>query len=46
LTPELVEYYGGRASDVYLERAAVTLAGEGLDPVVQMEFFPDRDGLL
>jgi nicotinate phosphoribosyltransferase len=46
LTPELVEYYGGRASDVYLERAAVTLAGEGLDPVVQMEFFPDRDGLI
>jgi nicotinate phosphoribosyltransferase len=46
LTPELVEYYLGRASDVYLERAAVTLAGEGLDPVVQMEFFPDRDGLI
>jgi nicotinate phosphoribosyltransferase len=46
LTPELVEYYGGRASDVYLERAALTLAGEGLDPVVQMEFFPDRDGLI
>jgi nicotinate phosphoribosyltransferase len=46
LTPELVEYYGGRAADVYLERAAKTLAGEGLDPVVQMEFFPDRDGVL
>jgi nicotinate phosphoribosyltransferase len=46
LTPELVEYYVGRASDVYLERAAVTLAGEDLDPVVQMEFFPDRDGLI
>jgi nicotinate phosphoribosyltransferase len=46
LTPELVEYYGGRASDVYLERAAVTLAGEGLDPVVQMEFFPDREGVI
>jgi nicotinate phosphoribosyltransferase len=46
LTPELVEYYGGRASDVYLERAAITLAGEGLDPVVQMEFFPDRDGVI
>jgi nicotinate phosphoribosyltransferase len=46
VTPELVEYYGGRASDVYLERAAITLAGEGLDPVVQMEFFPDRDGVI
>ena len=46
MTPELVEYYGGRAADVYLERAAKTLAGEGLDPVVQMEFFGDRDGLL
>jgi nicotinate phosphoribosyltransferase len=46
LTPELVEYYGGKASDVYLDRAARTLAGVGLDPVVQMEFFPDRDGLI
>lgn len=46
MTPELVEYYGGRASDVYLERAALTLAGEGLDPVVQMEFFPDRAGVI
>ena len=46
MTPELVEYYGGRAADVYLERAAKTLSGEGLDPVVQMEFFPDRDGVL
>ncbi len=46
MTPELVEYYGGRASDVYLDRAATTLAGEGLDPVVQMEFFPDRDGVI
>jgi nicotinate phosphoribosyltransferase len=46
LTPELVEYYGGDAADVYLDRAARTLAAAGLDPVVQMEFFPDRDGLL
>jgi nicotinate phosphoribosyltransferase len=46
LTPELVEYYGGPAADVYLERAAKTLAGEGLDPVVQAEFFPDREGVL
>ena len=46
MTPELVEYYGGPAADVYLERAAKTLAGEGLDPVVQAEFFPDREGVL
>ena len=46
MTPELVAYYGGRASDVYLERAALTLAGEGLDPIVQMEFFPDRAGVV
>ncbi len=43
---ELVEYYGGAASDVYLQRAAQTLRGAGLDPVVQMEFFPDRDGVV
>jgi len=46
LTPELVEYYGGDAADVYLDRAARTLAGAGLDPVVQMEFFADRDGVI
>ena len=46
LTPELVEYYGGDAADVYLDRAARTLASVGLDPVVQMEFFPDRDGVI
>ena len=46
MTPELVEYYGGDAADVYLDRAARTLASVGLDPVVQMEFFPDRDGVI
>ena len=46
MTPDLVEYYGGKASDVYLERAARTLSGVGLDPVVQMEFFPDREGVI
>jgi len=43
---ELVEYFGGPAADVYLQRAADTLAGEGLDPIVQMEFFSDRDAVL
>ena len=46
MTPELVEYYGGEAADVYLDRAARTLAAAGLDPVVSMEFFGDRDGVL
>ena len=46
MEPDLVEYYRSTASDVYLDRAARTLAGAGLDPVVQMEFFPDRDGVL
>ncbi|MDQ6691272.1 MAG: nicotinate phosphoribosyltransferase [Candidatus Dormibacteraeota bacterium] len=46
MKPELVEYYGGAASDVYLQRAASTLKAEGLDPVVQMEFFPDRAGVI
>lgn len=43
--PDLA-YYGGDAADVYLERAARTLAGAGLDPVVGMDFFPDRSGVL
>ena len=46
MTPELVEYFGGDAADVYLDRAARTLRGSGLDPVVAMEFFPDRDGVI
>lgn len=46
MKPELVDYYGADAADVYLQRAAATLAGAGLDPVVQMEFFPDRDGVI
>src|SRR5579872_7007325 len=41
-----LDYYGGEAADVYLDRAARTLAGAGLDPVVGMDFFPDRDGVL
>ena len=46
MKPELVDYYGGKAADVYLQRAARTLESAGLDPVVQMEFFPDRDGVI
>jgi nicotinate phosphoribosyltransferase len=43
---DLLEYYGGPASDVYFQRAADTLAGEALDPVVTMELFSDREGVL
>ena len=46
MKPELFGYYGGEAADVYLQRAAATLAAEGRDPIVQMEFFPDRDGVI
>ena len=46
LKPDLIEFFGRQASDVYLDRARRTLAAEGLDPVVLMEFFPDRPGLL
>ncbi|MDQ6922247.1 MAG: nicotinate phosphoribosyltransferase, partial [Candidatus Dormibacteraeota bacterium] len=43
---DLLEYYGGPAADVYFHRAEATLAGAGLDPVVGMEFFCDRPGVL
>jgi nicotinate phosphoribosyltransferase len=43
---DLLDYYGGPAADVYFQRAAATLAGVGLDPVVVMEFFSDRRGVL
>jgi nicotinate phosphoribosyltransferase len=41
-----LEYYGGPASDVYFQRAAATLAAAELDPLVTMEFFSDRAGVL
>jgi nicotinate phosphoribosyltransferase len=41
-----LDYYEGPASDVYFQRAATTLAGVGLDPVVGMDFFCDRPGVL
>src|SRR5438105_3751169 len=46
LPDDLLGYYTGPASDVYFQRAAQTLAAAGVDPVVTMEYFPDRDGLL
>ena len=41
-----IRYYSGPAADVYFQRAAKTLAGAGLDPVVVMDYFPDRRGVL
>jgi nicotinate phosphoribosyltransferase len=41
-----LDYYEGPASDVYFQRAAATLAGVRLDPVVGMDFFCDRPGVL
>ncbi|HLQ62755.1 MAG TPA: nicotinate phosphoribosyltransferase [Candidatus Acidoferrales bacterium] len=43
---DLVEYFGGPASDVYFQRARQTLAGAGLDAQVAMDWFPDRAGVL
>ena len=43
---DLLAYYGGPASDVYFQRAAETLAAEGLDPVVVVEYFSDRAAVL
>jgi nicotinate phosphoribosyltransferase len=44
--PDLLEYYGGPAADVYFQRARDTLAGAGIDAVVTMDYFGDRDGVL
>lgn len=46
LFDNLLEYYSGPASDIYFQRAAETLKGAGLDPVVTVEVFGDRAGLL
>ena len=43
---DLLDYYGGPAADIYFHRAAETLAAERLDPVVTMEFFVDRGGVV
>ncbi|HXM55704.1 MAG TPA: nicotinate phosphoribosyltransferase [Candidatus Dormibacteraeota bacterium] len=49
MTPYIADFYDyctGPACDVYFQRAADTLAGERLDPVVAMEYFGDRAGIL
>jgi len=49
VTPHIADflaYCQGPASDIYFQRAADTLAAAALDPVVTMEYFGDRDGLL
>jgi len=43
---DFLEYCQGPASDIYFQRAADTLSAAGLDPLVTMEYFGDRDGLL
>src|SRR5579864_7267557 len=43
---DLIAYYGGPASDVYFQRARMTLAGAHVDAVVAMDFFTSRPGLL
>ena len=44
--PDAIAYYSGPAADVYFQRAVKTLEGAGLDPVVVVDFFPDRAGIL
>ena len=46
LPDDLLAYYSGPASDVYFQRAAETLSAAGLDPLVTMEYFGDRTGLI
>lgn len=46
MKPELIEYYGGPAADVYYTRAGATLEAENLNPPVLMDFFCDRAGVL
>jgi nicotinate phosphoribosyltransferase len=43
---DLLDYCQGPACDVYFQRSADTLAGAGLDPVVTVEYFGERAGLL
>ncbi len=43
---ELIEYYGGPASDVYFQRARKTLAHAHVDAVVAMDFFSSKAGVL
>jgi nicotinate phosphoribosyltransferase len=43
ISPSIVD---GETSDIYFIRTREVLAGVGLDPVVTMEFFPSRPGIL
>jgi nicotinate phosphoribosyltransferase len=43
---DLAGYFAGPASDVYFQRARDTLAAEGLDPEVLIDYFCDRPGVL
>jgi nicotinate phosphoribosyltransferase len=45
-TSELVEYFGGDASDIYFQRARDTLAAAGLDALVTMDYFSSAAGLV
>ena len=44
-TSELVDYFGGPASDIYFQRARDTLAAVGLDAVVAMDYFSSGAGV-
>jgi nicotinate phosphoribosyltransferase len=44
-TSELVEYFGGPASDIYFQRARDTLAAAGIDAVVVMDYFSSDSGV-
>jgi nicotinate phosphoribosyltransferase len=46
ITSELLDYFGGPASDVYFQRARDTLAGAGLDAIVTMDYFSSGPGLV
>jgi nicotinate phosphoribosyltransferase len=45
-TSELVDYFGGPASDIYFQRARDTLAAAGVDAVVAMDYFSSGAGLV
>jgi len=40
------EVLSGQTADVYFQRTIDILEREGLDPVVVMEYFPSRAGIL
>src|SRR6202165_5242075 len=44
-TSELVDYFGGPASDIYFQRAHDTLAAAGIDAIVTMDYFSSGAGL-